>query len=163
MSDVTAAPRVAESIIAQVPPEVAYAAVSDVARMGEWSPECRGAWIIGRGALPRKGMRFLGRNRASWLPWVTLCTVVEATPGRVFAFDVSLFGLPLSRWTYRFVQLPHGCEVTEEWQDRRSGLPGRLITAVAPLLTGVVRRTARNRTTMRSTLTALRDALESGR
>ncbi|HET6357780.1 SRPBCC family protein [Streptomyces sp.] len=156
-------PKVAERLTINVPPETAWAAVSDVRRMGEWSPECRGAWLLGRGGRPRQGTRFLGRNRASWLPWVTLCRVVEAVPGEVFAFDVSFFGIPLSRWTYRFFAVPLGCEVTEEWHDRRRGVHGWLITATAPLLTGVTRRPARNRTTVRATLVALRDALEAGR
>lgn len=157
------APRVAERLTLKVPSETAWAAISDVRRMGEWSPECRGAWILGRGGRIQTGTRFLGRNRASWLPWVTLCRVVEAVPGEVFAFDVSLFGIPLSRWVYRFTPVPGGCEVTEEWYDRRRGAHGHLITATAPLLTGVVRRPARNRTTTRATLVALRDALEAGR
>lgn len=155
-------PAVAERLTVKVPPETAWAAVSDVRRMGEWSPECRGAWIPGGRVRPQPGTRFVGRNRASWLPWVTLCRVVEAVPGEVFAFDVSFFGVPLSRWTYRFTAVPGGCEVTEEWYDRRRGFHGRLITATAPLLTGVVRRRDRNRTTTRATLVALRDALERG-
>ncbi|WP_432095819.1 SRPBCC family protein [Streptomyces sp. bgisy100] len=167
MSDPNPAPEVAERLTVRVPPGTAWAAVSDVRRMGEWSPECRGAWLLGRGGGIgggiRPGTRFLGRNRASWLPWVTLCRVVEAVPGERFAFDVSFFGIPLSRWVYRFTAVPDGCEVTEEWHDRRRSLHGRLITVTAPLLTGVVRRPARNRTTARATLVALRDALEAGR
>ncbi|MFK0288923.1 SRPBCC family protein [Streptomyces sp. NPDC090442] len=163
MREPTAGPAVAERLTVEVPPETAWAAVSDVRRMGEWSPECRGAWLLGGGVPLRPGARFLGRNRASWLPWVTLCRVVAAVPGEVFAFDVSFFGVPLSRWTYRFTAVPVGCEVTEEWHDRRRGLPGRLLTATAPLLTGVVRRRDRNRLTSRATLVALRTALEAGR
>ncbi|MGW2511413.1 SRPBCC family protein [Streptomyces scopuliridis] len=155
--------RISESIVVRVPPETAYAAVSDVARMGEWSPECRGAWIIGRKGPARTGMRFIGRNRARWLPWPTLCRVVEAEPGRSFAFHVSFLGIAVAGWTYRFTPLPEGCEVHEEWRDRRSGPFGMALTAVTPLVTGVVRRRSRNRATMRTTLVALRDALESGR
>ncbi|GGY01243.1 SRPBCC family protein [Streptomyces djakartensis] len=163
MSDLMTAPIVAERVTVRTSPQTAWAAVSDVRRMGEWSPECKGAWLLGRGGRLRQGTRFLGRNRASWLPWVTLCRVVESVPGEVFTFDVSFFGVPLSRWSYRFAAVPEGCEVTEEWYDRRRGMHGHLITCVAPLLTGVVRRSARNRTTARATLVALRDALEAGR
>ncbi|MFJ7997449.1 SRPBCC family protein [Streptomyces sp. NPDC096310] len=155
--------RISETIVIRVSPEAAYAAVSDVARMGEWSPECRGAWILGRGGPARPGMRFIGRNRARWLPWPTLCRVVEAEPGRAFTFHVSFLGIQVAGWSYRFSTLPEGCEVREEWRDRRAGPFGMALTAVTPLVTGVVRRRARNRTTMRTTLVALRDALESGR
>ncbi|MCQ0023875.1 SRPBCC family protein [Streptomyces somaliensis DSM 40738] len=163
MNDLTTAPEVVEEVTVRTSPRAAWAAVSDVRRMGEWSPECRGAWLLGGGGRLRRGTRFLGRNRASWLPWITLCRVVETVPGEVFTFDVSFFGVPLSRWTYRFAAVPGGCRVTEEWYDRRRGLHGRLLTGVAPLLTGVVRRSARNRTTVRATLVTLRDVLEAGR
>ncbi|GAA3486001.1 SRPBCC family protein [Streptomyces cremeus] len=162
-SDLTTEPRVAERLTVAVPAHMVWAAVSDVRRMGEWSPECRGAWVPGRAGALRPGSRFLGRNRAAWLPWVTVCRVVESVPGKLFAFDVSFFGVPLSRWVYRFAETPGGCEVTEEWHDRRRGLPGKLLTATAPLLTGVVRRPARNRRTVRTTLIALRDTLEGRR
>ncbi|MEV7863154.1 SRPBCC family protein [Streptomyces hirsutus] len=162
MSEPRNGPAVTERLTIEVPPKTAWAAVSDVRRMGEWSPECRGAWLPGSGVRPQPGTRFVGRNRASWLPWVTMCRVVESVPGEKFSFDVSFFGVPLSRWTYRFTEVPGGCEVTEEWYDRRRGLHGRLLTATAPLLTGVVRRRDRNRRTARATLVALRDALEAG-
>ncbi|NJQ06781.1 SRPBCC family protein [Streptomyces lonarensis] len=154
--------RMSESVVVRVAPETAYAAVSDVARMGEWSPECKGAWVLGKGPV-RVGTRFVGRNRARWLPWPTLCRVVEADPGRAFAFHVSFLGIPVAGWAYRFRPLPEGCEVREEWHDRRSGPLGAALTAVTPLVTGVVRRRSRNRATMRTTLLALRDALEAER
>ncbi|NJP66792.1 SRPBCC family protein [Streptomyces spiramenti] len=154
---------ISESVVVRVTPGAAYAAVSDVARMGEWSPECRGAWVLGGKGPVRPGTRFIGRNRARWLPWPTLCRVVEADPGRAFSFHVSFLGIPVAGWAYRFRPLPEGCEVREEWHDRRSGPLGAALTAVTPLVTGVARRRARNRATMRATLLALRDALEAGR
>ncbi|MCW7940646.1 hypothetical protein AAW14_00950 [Streptomyces hygroscopicus] len=161
MSSVTAVTSLTESVVIRVPPDTAYAAVSDVARMGEWSPECRGAWVPRRRGPLMAGMWFLGRNRARLLPWVTLCRVVVADPGHCFAFRVSFLAIPLSRWTYSFAPLPDGCQVTELWEDRR-GLLGRVFTTVAALTTGVVRRSARNQVTMRATLEALRDTLEPG-
>lgn len=143
-------------------PLTAYTAVSDVTRMGRWSPESRGAWVLGGRGPARVGTRFVGINRASWLPWTTLCTVVAAEPGVRFSFEVGFLGVALSRWTYRFTEVPGGCEVTEEWLDLRSGVSGRLITAAAPAVTGVVRRRERNRATMRTTLAALRTDLEGG-
>ncbi|MFF4396506.1 SRPBCC family protein [Streptomyces sp. NPDC001480] len=151
-----------ERITVRVPPLTAYTAVSDVTRMGRWSPEARGAWVPGGRGPARVGTRFVGINRASWLPWATLCTVVSAQPGVRFSFEAGFPGVALSRWTYRFTEVPGGCEVTEEWLDLRSGAAGRLLTAVAPLVTGVVRRRERNRATMRTTLAGLRAALESG-
>jgi len=149
-----------ECIKVRVTSLTAYNAVSDVTRMGQWSPESRGARVPGGLGPVRVGTRFVGLNRASWLPWATLCTVVSAEQGTRFSFKVSFLGVALSQWTYRFTEVPGGCEVTEEWLDLRSGVAGRLLTAVAPVVTGVVRRRERNRATMRATLTALRAALE---
>ncbi|MFD4558278.1 SRPBCC family protein [Streptomyces sp. NPDC058469] len=151
-----------ESVTVRVEPGTAYAAVSDVTRMGQWSPEVRGSQVLGGRGPVRVGTRFVGLNRASWLPWATLCTVVSAEPGSCFSFKVSFLGVALSQWTYRFTEVPGGCEVTEEWLDLRSPVAGRLLTAVTPVFTGVVRRRERNRATMRATLAALRAALEGG-
>jgi hypothetical protein len=154
--------RITESILIRVAPEEAYATVSDVTLMGRWSPECRGARVIGRDRTPRVGMRFIGRNRGSWLPWATLCRVVEAEPARSFAFQVSFLGISLARWSYEFTAVAEGCEVTEEWRDRRAGIAARVLAVLTPLVTGVVGREERNRATMRATLLALRKDLESG-
>ncbi|UXX95250.1 SRPBCC family protein [Streptomyces sp. AD2-2] len=145
-----------ERVTVLVPPDIAYAAVADVTRMGQWSPEVRGARVLGGPGPVRVGTRFVGLNRASWLPWATLCTVVSARPGSCFAFKVSFLGVALSQWTYRFREVPGGCEITEEWLDLRSPVAGRLLTAVSPAVTGVLRRRERNRATMRATLAALR-------
>ncbi|MDV7215873.1 SRPBCC family protein [Streptomyces prunicolor] len=151
-----------ERVTVRVSPDIAYAAVADVTRMGQWSPEVRGARVLGARGPVRVGTRFVGLNRAAWLPWATLCTVVSARPGSCFSFKVSFLGVALSQWTYRFREVPGGCEVTEEWLDLRSAVAGRLLTAVSPAVTGVVRRRERNRATMRATLAALRTALEDG-
>ena len=151
-----------ECIKVRVTSLTAYNAVSDVTRMGQWSPESRGARVPGGLGPARVGTRFVGLNRASWLPWATLCTVVSAEQGTLFSFKVSVLGVALSQWTYRFTEVPGGCEVTEEWLDLRSGVAGRLLTTVAPLVTGVVRRRERNRATMRATLAALQASLEGG-
>lgn len=151
-----------ERVTVRVAPDIAYAAVADVTRMGQWSPEVRGARVLGGRGPVRVGTRFVGLNRAAWLPWATLCTVVAARPGSCFSFRVSILGIALSQWTYRFREVPGGCEVTEEWLDLRSPVAGRLLTAVSPMVTGVIRRRERNRATMRATLAALRTALEGG-
>ena len=51
------------------PPDVVYALVADVTRLGEWSPECyRCQWLDGvTAAVP--GARFHGYNRRGGLRW----------------------------------------------------------------------------------------------
>jgi hypothetical protein len=80
------------------PPETVYGVVSDVTRMGEWSPETiKCDWIEGATG-PVVGARFRGMNKRGLVKWSTKPTIVVADPGRAFAFDVGTD----TRWTYRF-------------------------------------------------------------
>lgn len=77
------------------PPEAVYAVVSDLPRSGEWSEECTGGrWVSG--GPGRVGSVFRGVNVrpadvVGWAPvvrgeWTTESEVVEAAPGRRFAW-----------------------------------------------------------------------------
>ena len=158
---------VQESITIAAPPAQVYAAVSDVAGIGRFSPEASGATLRGdRSASPAAGTRFIGHNRgrAAWQRWSTQCTVTVAEPGRAFGFDVHFLGLPISAWRYDLEPVGPGRAatlVTETWVDRRSGLPGSVMVNGGALLTGVRDRAAHNRAGMRQTLERLKAALES--
>lgn len=78
-----------ESLVVPVPPAEVYAAVSDVTRTGEWSPQCRRCtWDSDARGV---GARFTGDNRTSEREWSTTSEVVavratterrsEPTPG----------------------------------------------------------------------------------
>lgn len=54
--------------------------VSDVTRMGEWSPVCRACWWD-EGAGPRVGAWFTGRNELPERTWETRSVMVAAEPG----------------------------------------------------------------------------------
>ncbi|WP_235467111.1 SRPBCC family protein [Streptomyces platensis] len=84
---------VEESLEIPAPPQAVYAALADVRRMAEWSPEVIWVW-------PR-GDRFVGINRKACWVWFATCRIVTADPGREFAFDNTTFGLPIARWGYR--------------------------------------------------------------
>ena len=97
---------VAERITVGVPPAGAYQAISDVHRMARWSPECFAVLVWSRrGGLPARFVglpaRFVGLNRRGPWVWFTTCRVVAARPGEEFAFDVTTFGMPVARWSYR--------------------------------------------------------------
>ena len=98
-----------------------YALVSDVARMGEWSPENVGGEWLGDATGPAAGARFRGSNRRGLRRWSTTCTVVAAEPGRSFAFEVAFAGVPTARWSYQFRPDGDATIVTETWTDRRAG------------------------------------------
>lgn len=107
------------SLRVDAPPATLYALVSDVTRMGEWSPEtvrCR--WLDGvTGAAV--GARFKGTNRRGFMRWSTKPRVVAAEPGREFAFVVNLmiFHREMTKWCYRFEPAPDGgTDVTESFE-----------------------------------------------
>jgi hypothetical protein len=99
-----------DSIVVSRPAEQLYAMVSDVTRMGEWSPVCTRCWWDDdtRGV----GSWFTGHNEMPGRTWETRSEVVAATPGREFAFVV---GGDRTRWGYTFAPVEGGTEVTESW------------------------------------------------
>lgn len=138
------------------PASVLYSLVSDVTRMGEWSPEnIGGRWRRGATA-PLVGARFRGSNRRGWRRWSTNCTVVLAEPGHRFVFDVAVGVVPASRWTYDFQPDGDGTIVTETWTDRRP----RWLDIVAGAMMGISDIREHNRENMRQTLVRLAEAVE---
>ena len=97
------------------PPEIVYGVVSDVTRMGEWSPETvKCEWLDGA-VGPAVGARFKGSNKRGMARWSTKPKVVEADPGREFAFEVDTD----VRWTYRFDAEGTGTRLTESFEMLR--------------------------------------------
>ena len=97
------------------PPEAVYGVVSDVTRMGEWSPETtKCLWLDGAtGAAV--GVRFKGSNKRGFVTWSTKPTVVVAEPGREFTFDVGTD----TRWSYRLEVEGDGTKLTEAFEMLR--------------------------------------------
>ena len=99
------------------PPEVVYNLVSDVTRMGEWSPECVDCeWLDGAtGAAV--GARFRGKNKNGMVRWSNKPRVVVAESGSQFAFVVpDLLGKDSTKWTYRFEPSGDGTDVIESFE-----------------------------------------------
>jgi hypothetical protein len=101
------------------PAENVWALVSDLPRMGEWSPENQGGkWV--RGATgPELGAVFKGSNKNGIRRWSTTVTVVASEPGKIFEFAVTSGPLAIARWRYEFEDTDTGCRVTESWLDER--------------------------------------------
>jgi hypothetical protein len=77
------------SRVIAAPAAVLYAMVTDLPRMGEWSPEnLGGRWR--RGSGPTVGGRFKGRNKRGSRRWTTNVEVTAAEPDRLFEFLVHL-------------------------------------------------------------------------
>jgi uncharacterized protein YndB with AHSA1/START domain len=139
------------------PPEAVYAAISDVTRMGEWSEECYACeWHEGvDGAAV--GAAFDGHNRNGDNEWTTQGKVIEAEPGRAFAFECSMMDFHYSTWGYLIEPTETGCRVTEWNEDLRP----ESVLEFSKKVSGVEDRAGRNRQTMSGTLERLAAALES--
>ena len=147
---------VRESMTIAAAPQQVWELVSDVTRMGDWSPETHSCEWKGSAKGPRPGAQFTGANRNGRRRWSTTCVVTCAEPGQRFAFEVSSFGLPVAAWSYEMVATEDGCRLTETMVDRRQA-PMRVIGKLA---TGVSDRATHNRETIRKTLAAIKAAAE---
>ena len=137
-------------------PEEVYAAISDVTRMGEWSEECPDCeWHAGFDG-PAVGATFDGHNRNGDHRWTSQGKVIEAEPGRAFAFECSMMDFHFSTWGYRIEPTDAGCRVTEWSEDLRP----ETAMEMSKQISGVDDRTARNRQTMSGTLERLAGVLE---
>ena len=113
-------------------PERVWAMVTDITRMGEWSPESTGGrWRDGSG--PELGARFVGTNRHGRIRWSTHCRVTECEPPSRFTFVV---GESRTAWGWILEPDGEGTRLTH-WREsvgrtnpaaralQRSGLLGR--------------------------------------
>jgi len=144
------------------PPEAVDAAITDVTRMGQWSPECFACeWQEGSEG-PAVGAVFDGQNRNGAKEWTGQGTVTEAEPGRRFAVECSMYGFHYSTWGYEIEPTASGSRVTEWTQDFR---PDDVLT-MSVQISGVAGRAdrqlsaERNRRGMSQTLERLAQALE---
>jgi hypothetical protein len=100
-------------------PLTVYELVSDVTRIGEWSPECRRAKWLGDDEGPVVGARFKGHNRWKLNRWARICEVTDATPGEAFEFRTVPGRGPSadsSTWRYEIQRTESGSRVTESYQ-----------------------------------------------
>lgn len=107
----------ADSILIDADPAAVYAAVSDVTRTGEWSPQCRECWWD-EGDGPRIGAWFTGRNVTPEREWTTRSQVVVADEGKAFGWSV---GPGRVLWTYTVEACGQGTLLTESWEFTSAG------------------------------------------
>ena len=108
------------SIDIEAAPEQVYELVSDITRMGEWSPECRRCQWKGGATGPAVGARFRARNKGRRGPsWVNSPEVTVADPGREFAFNRSGPGIGSYTWRYVLEPTATGTRLTESYDVER--------------------------------------------
>jgi uncharacterized protein YndB with AHSA1/START domain len=133
-----------------------FAALTDITRMGEWSPETyRAEWNDGfdHAAV---GAEFTGHNRNGDKEWSIVATIVELVPDERFFFDCTSRDFVFSKWGYAIEPTESGCRVTEYSQDLRP----ESARSRSASISGVEDRSTHNRAGMEQTLERLAAALE---
>lgn len=138
-------------------PDVVHGLVTDLPTLASLAEEAV-AMEWRKGDAVRPGAVFVGHNESGDRRWTTKCTVTDAEPGQVFAFDVRHTVIPIARWQYDIVPAGAGCRVTESTWDRRPGWFRKL----AGRATGVSDRAAANAKHIRLTLQRLKQRAEAG-
>jgi hypothetical protein len=87
-------------------PEQVWKVVSDLARMPEFSPELRKAFVVGK---PGVGATIIGINRRKAVVWPTTSKVVRWEPRRAVAWKTRESG---ATWIYELEETATGTEVT---------------------------------------------------
>lgn len=95
-------------------PERVWELVTDITRMGEWSPESTGGRWTGGATGPAVGARFTGSNARGIVRWRTHCRVVECERPSRFAFTVAENGMT---WGWRLEAQGTGTTLTQ-WRER---------------------------------------------
>lgn len=98
------------------PPQRVWSLVSDVTRMGEWSPICTRCGWLGGSTSPHVGARFSGQSTQRGARISRESVVTASDPGRVFAFHTIFHGKVSTRWKYSLEPIPEGTRVTESYE-----------------------------------------------
>jgi uncharacterized protein YndB with AHSA1/START domain len=138
------------------PPAEVWALVSDVTRIGEYSPETFEAEWLDGATGPEVGVRFRGhvkrngRGPTYWSP----CVVTACEPERVFEFGVGRPGQAINTWRYELEPAGGGTDVTESFR-----LADNIGTRIYWTLLGKLRGRT-NREGMKTTLARMKAELE---
>ena len=90
--------------------------LTDVTRMGDWSPVCRRCEWIDGSCRAEIGARFIGHNRQGLVRWSRQCEITVSDPCREFGFRTLFKGREATRWRYRLEPTPTRTRVVESYE-----------------------------------------------
>lgn len=120
-----AAELIEDSIDVDATPEKVWAVISDLKRMGEWSPQCKK--MIIRGGKVDLDTKTININRRGPLVWPTTAKVVRFEPNKRIGWRVTE---NRTVWSYEITPAENGVTVTE----RREAPGGKTSTVSAFLV-----------------------------
>jgi hypothetical protein len=139
-------------------PLAVWELISDITKMGEYSPEVFEAEWLDGATGPAVGAKYRGhvkRNERGPTYWTT-CKITECVPGEVFEFAVVAGDRAMNTWRYEFAAADGGTDVTESFR-----LADNLLTKLWRPLGGFLREN-RNRRDMLRTLERVKAVAEAG-
>jgi hypothetical protein len=134
-----------------------YEMISDLPRIGEWSPECEAVDWEGEVTVPVAGSTFVGHNAVGpgrRIRYSRHGRVLTAEPGREFSFVTDEGGRESTVWRYGFEAQDGGTRVTESYEVR-------WIPVWARVIDGPLNRHKELLENMRTTLERLKVAAEA--
>ena len=149
--------RAAVTLHMNAPSDKVWGLVSDITKMGEYSPEVIEAEWMGGVTGPVLGARYRGhvRRNEQWPVYWTVCEITACEPGKVFEFAVMMRDRPVNTWRYEFQSTADGgTDVTESFD-----LGDNLFTKIWRPLGGILRE-RRNRRDMLRTLERVKAVAE---
>ena len=142
-------PNGSTSITIDRPSAEVFAAVADITRMGEWSPECTGGRWVAPAEGPAVGAKFEGDNVAKVGPvtlkrWTTTSEVTACAPGEVFEFVAEGY----TTWRFELTEHDGVTTVTESFSHAPYGgwqkfVYGTLLRREAAMVAGMGKTLAR--------------------
>jgi hypothetical protein len=150
--------RAAVTLHMDAEPQKVWELISDITKMGEYSPEVFEAEWLDGATGPAVGATYRGhvkRNEMGPTYWTT-CKVTACVPGQVFEFAVVMRDRPVNTWRYVFEPGPDGgTNVTESFD-----LGDNLFTKLWRPLGGFLREN-RNKRDMLRTLERVKAVAEA--
>ena len=146
-------------LVIEADADLLYDMVSDLPRIGEWSPECEVVEWEGTITAPVEGSTFVGHNAVGpgrRIRYSRHGRVLTAERGQEFAFITDEGGRESTMWRYRFEPAGGATRVTESYEVR-------WIPVWARILDVPLNRHKELVANMRTTLERLKLAAERGR
>lgn len=141
-------------------PATVWSLVSDVPRMGEWSPVCRRVEYLDGATSPSEGTRFVGHNRQFGARWSRTCVITTCRTGQELAFHTLFRDEVGTRWRYRLEPSDRGTRLVESYE--LVAMP-RWVAAMQRVPGMASRSRLETKKGMQRTLSRIKSAAESGR
>lgn len=151
-------PLIEDSVEIDAPPAAVWALVSDLTRMGDWSPQVDSTRWRGDATEAAVGVQFTNRNSHGELVWKTTGEVVRLEPEQEIAFRIEENWVV---WSFHLEPTETGGTRLSQRREVPEGLSQTSVELTDGFMGGQDAFTAQLRAGMRQTLEGIRASAES--